>query len=101
MFQQQPPTDGQILTWNNTDTTWEPADAPASSSTIAALTDVTITGTPTDGQILEYDTATEMWRNTSLSGNHSFTAGSGLAFNSDSTVLNIDANIFGFSRLSF
>ena len=93
------PTDGQVLTWNNTTTTWEPADGSAVGA-FTDLSDVTI-ASPTDGQIVSYNGTTNLWQNTSLSGNHSFTAGDGLSFNTDSTVLNVDANIFEFSRLSF
>ena len=67
---------------------------------LTELNDVTITGTPTDGQILEYDSATSMWVNSTLSGNHTFTAGTGLAFNSDSTVLNWASTLSGLTDVS-
>jgi hypothetical protein len=48
-----PPTDGQALVWNNTNSEWEPG-TPVSS--IDDLTDVdTTTAAPTTGQVLEWD----------------------------------------------
>ena len=83
------PTDGQVLTYESSDQTWRNQSVPAGSTTLAALTDTTI-ATPTDGQVITYNTTSNTWENTSLSGNHSFTAGDGLSFNADGTVLNSD-----------
>lgn len=47
-----PPTDGQVLKWNNTNSEWEPGNASA-VATVSDLTDTTIT-TPTNGQALVY-----------------------------------------------
>ena len=81
------PQDGQVLTYESSDQTWRNHSVPAATTTLAALTDTAI-ATPTDGQILAYDSTSQVWENTSLSGNHSFTAGDGLSFNADGTVLN-------------
>jgi len=45
-----PPTDGQVLKWNNTNSEWEPGDAAA---TVTGLTDTVITS-PSSGQALIY-----------------------------------------------
>ena len=63
---------------------------------IGALNDVTL-GTLADGQILSYNGTN--WLNTTLSGNHSFTAGTGLSFNADGTVLNTDGNMIEYSSV--
>ena len=83
------PTDGQVLTYESSDQTWRNQSVPAATTTLAALTDTTI-ATPTDGQVITYNTTSNTWENTSLSGNHSFTAGTGLSFNEAGTVLNSD-----------
>ena len=90
------PTDGQVLTFDGTN--WQNEALPASTTTLSALTDVTL-GTLTDGQILEYDSDTSMWVNTTLSGGGNFTAGTGLSFNADSTVLNTDGNMIEYSSV--
>lgn len=52
-----PPTDGQVLTWDNANSQWEPANAPSGGATaIDDLTDVdTTTVAPSNGDILQYD----------------------------------------------
>jgi hypothetical protein len=46
-----PPTDGQVLSWVNANSQWEPA-----STSIDDLTDVdTVSVAPTNGQVLEWD----------------------------------------------
>lgn len=50
-----PPTDGQVLKWDNTAGNWEPAnDATGSGGALNDLSDVTIT-TPSNGQVLKYN----------------------------------------------
>ncbi|MBF0316794.1 MAG: hypothetical protein HQL04_01345 [Nitrospirae bacterium] len=54
-------TNGYVLTKVGTDATWA-ASAGGGSSTLATLTDVTLTY-PTDGQVLKYDNASSKWIN--------------------------------------
>lgn len=46
------PTNGQVLTWNSTESQWQPGNA--GSATLDGLTDTTITS-PTNGQVLKYN----------------------------------------------
>jgi len=55
------PTDGQVLTWVDANSQWEPADAAGGSSSLEGLSDTAIVG-PASGDLLQYfvqGTATE------------------------------------------
>ena len=59
-----PPTDGQVLAYDEATSTWIPATVSGGggATTLDGLTDVTITGTPANGDVLTYDTATSQWK---------------------------------------
>jgi len=52
------------FTYNAAKTLWSPIPASGGSSTLAELTDTTLT-TPTSGQVLSYDVTNSVWINTS------------------------------------
>jgi hypothetical protein len=60
------PTDGQVLTWDQTAGKWEPATPSAGgggSSTLDGLTDVdTSTPAPVNGQVLTWNEAGSVWK---------------------------------------
>lgn len=59
------PTNGQILTYNSTNSRWEPTTSSGGgggSTTLATLTDVNISS-PNNNQVLTYNTATSKWTN--------------------------------------
>lgn len=56
------PTDGQVLTWNNSVSEWEPQTLAAASSDATTLQTRTISTTaPADGQALVWNNATTQW----------------------------------------
>ena len=56
------PTDGQVLTWVDANSQWEPADAAGGATTIDGLTDVdTSTTPPADDQVLTWVDANSQW----------------------------------------
>ena len=56
------PTDGQILTWVDANSQWEPANASSAVTQINDLTDVdTATTAPTGGQVLTWVNANSAW----------------------------------------
>lgn len=59
------PTNGQVLTWENT--AWIPKNSSGGASALSSLGDVVITGNP-DGHYLKYDPATDKWINYDLIG---------------------------------
>ena len=91
------PIEGQHLTYDATAAMWVPGD---SAGKLSDLSDVTIAGTPTAGSILAYNATNSAWENVTLSGNHSFTAGDALEFNTDGTVLNFDGGLDDLSDVS-
>ena len=60
------PSDGQVLTYDNTSGKWV-NDTPTASSSISTLTDVNLTSL-SDGQILKYDATNQEWVNADESG---------------------------------
>ena len=63
------PTDGQVLTWVNANSQWEPVDAAAGATSIDDLTDVdTSTTAPTDGQVLTWVNANGKWEPSAIAG---------------------------------
>lgn len=56
--------DGYVLTWDNTSGKWI-ADAPTTGSSLAGLSDVTLTS-PSNNQVLAYNTGATKWENLSL-----------------------------------
>lgn len=61
------PTDGQVVTWNNALTQWEPQDASGGGAAIINdLTDVNTT--PVDGDVLTYNNALSEWQAAAPSG---------------------------------
>lgn len=57
-----PPTDGQSLTWDNTNSLWKPGDVTPGASALNDLTDVDTTTTPpTDGQALVWSGGDSLW----------------------------------------
>ena len=57
------PTAGQVLTWSQLNTRWEPAPAV---TTIEDALDSTVTS-PADGEVLSYDSGTSKWVNQPIS----------------------------------
>lgn len=55
-------SDGEVLQWSASHNRWEPGQGGGGSSTLAGLTDTTITS-PTDGQFLVYNGTTSKWVN--------------------------------------
>jgi hypothetical protein len=51
------PTNGQVLTWDTTGSTWQPATPSGGSSVVNIddLLDVNVVGTPSTGQVLKWD----------------------------------------------
>ena len=64
------PTDGQVLTWVDANSQWEPATPSGGGATsIDDLTDVDTTTTPpTDGQALVWDNVNSQWEPGTVSG---------------------------------
>jgi hypothetical protein len=61
------PTDGQVLTWNNSDSEWQPATvATGSVTSIDDIGDVTSTG-ETAGDVLSWNPTTNNWENAQIS----------------------------------
>ena len=58
-------SNGQILKYNSTASTWENVTDPSGVETLNDLTDVTITNL-TNGQILQYNEFNELWENATL-----------------------------------
>ncbi len=56
------PTDGQVLSWDNTNgyVVWSDA-ASGGSQTLSGLTDTNIPSTPNDGDYLKYDASSSKW----------------------------------------
>jgi hypothetical protein len=103
------PTDGQVLTYNNGLSQWEPAtpsgggftaggDLSGSSSnqTVVGLQTKAVAATaPTDGQVLTYNNGLSQWEPATPSGG-GFTAGGDLSGTStNQEVEGIQANIIG------
>ena len=60
------PTDEQVLYWDNSNSRWDAKTVAGGITTLAGLSDVTITS-PTDGALLLYDTGTATWRDATMS----------------------------------
>ena len=60
------PTNGQVLTYNTTNTQWESVTPATGSSSLATLTDVNL-GSLSNGDVLSYDLANSEWVNSGLS----------------------------------
>lgn len=82
------PTDGQALVWNASGTTWEPGTVSGGSSTLAALTDTTIT-TPASGNLLLYD-GTDSWDNKAMSGDVLIDSAGAATIQANSVALGTD-----------
>ena len=65
-----PPTDGQVLTWVDADSKFEPKDVPTGVTSLAGLIDdVDVTTTPpTDGQVLTWVDVDSKWEPSTISG---------------------------------
>jgi hypothetical protein len=63
------PTNGQVLTYNDSTNVWEAASLPTDivgATELDELTDVDLTVAPTDGQVLTYDNTSSQWIAASL-----------------------------------
>ena len=61
------PSNGQVLSYDFTNSKWVNTDLPPPLTTLLDLTDTTLS-TPTDGQVLSYDTDSNKWVNTNRPG---------------------------------
>lgn len=62
------PTDGQVLTWNQTNTEWEPSTVTASVTSIDDIGDVS-SSSEQDGDVLTWNPTTNNWENGPLALN--------------------------------
>ena len=67
------PSDGQVLSWDNSAGEWIAADASAGVSALASLTDVTISS-PVSGSILTYNASSGEWVNVASASNTALVA---------------------------
>ena len=65
------PTDGQVLTWDNSNSRWDAATPSSGVTTLAALTDTDISS-PAGGELLLWD-GSNSWDNKALSGDATIT----------------------------
>ncbi len=67
-----PPTNGQVLTWDNLASQWTPGSSVSynvSANSVTDLSDVdTTTSTPSDDDILRWDQSSGEWRRSKIDG---------------------------------